>query len=160
MIEFNTATSYVCFRNFSERCEMKKALILFESENSNNKKYGEEIAEFLLHRGLAAELIPINKFEPKKLEEADYLLLSGWNNSSLFSANHPDTEWVSFVNKLPTLNGIKTALFTTYKLFSGGIVKSMKKYLGRKTNNLEFAFTSRDGSLTISDKMTLNDFLG
>lgn len=139
---------------------MKKALILFESKNSSNKKFGEEIAGFLLHRGLTAELIPTNKFEPKKLEEADYLLLSGWNNGSLFSANHPDNEWVNFINKLPTLDGIKTALFTTYKLFSGGIVKSMKKYLGRKTDNLEFAFTSRDGSLTISDKLTLNDFIG
>lgn len=139
---------------------MKKALILFESKNSSNKKFGEEIAGFLLHRGLTAELIPINKFEPKKLEEADYLLLSGWNNGSLFSANHPDNEWVNFINKLPTLDGIKTALFTTYKLFSGGIVKSMKKYLDRKTDNLEFAFTSRDGSLTISDKLTLNDFIG
>lgn len=139
---------------------MKKALILFESENSNNKKFGEEIAEFLHHRDLAAELIPINNFEPKKLEGADYLLLSGWKNGSLLSATHPGSEWVNFVNMLPTLDGIKTVLFTTYKLFSGGIVKTMKKYLGRKTNNLEFAFTSRDGSLTISDKMTLNDFIG
>lgn len=145
---------------FPEGEEMKKALIVVQSKNAANQKYGEEIAKFLLYRGLAAELIPISNFEPKKLEGADYLLVSGWKNGSLFSAKHPDSEWVSFVNKLPTLNGIKTALFTTYKLFSGGFVKSMKKYLGRKANNLEFAFTSRDGSLTISDKMTLNDFIG
>jgi menaquinone-dependent protoporphyrinogen IX oxidase len=140
--------------------EMKKAIIVIQNKNSTTKKYAEEIAQFLLNRGLTAELIPINSFEPKKLEEADYLLVSGWKNGSLFSAKHPDSEWVSFVNKLPTLNGIKTALFTTYHLFSHGIVKSMKKYLGRKTDNLEFAFTSRDGSLTISDKLTLNDFIG
>ncbi|HEX9252858.1 MAG TPA: hypothetical protein VF870_11490 [Ignavibacteriaceae bacterium] len=139
---------------------MKKAVIVIQNKNSTTKKYAEEIAQFLLNRGLTAELIPINSFEPKKLEEADYLLVSGWKNGSFFSAKRPDSEWVSFVNKLPTLNGIKTALFTTYNLFSGGIVKSMKKYLGRKTNNLEFAFTSRDGSLTISDKLTLNDFIG
>jgi menaquinone-dependent protoporphyrinogen IX oxidase len=140
--------------------EMKKAVIVIQNKNSTTKKYAEEIAQFLLNRGLTAELVPINSFEPKKLEEADYLLVSGWKNGSLFSAKHPDSEWVSFVNKLPTLNGIKTALFTTYHLFSHGIVKSMKKYLGRKTDNLEFAFTSRDGSLTISDKLTLNDFIG
>lgn len=139
---------------------MKKALILFESENSNNKKFGEEIAAFLLHRGLTTELIPINKFEPRKLEEADYLLLSGWNKNSMFSSGNPDSEWINFINKLPTLDGIKTALFTTYKLFSSGILKSMKKYLSRKTSNLEFAFTSRDGSLSVSDKLTINDFLG
>lgn len=145
---------------FLKGVEMKKAVIVIQNKNSTTKKYAEEIAQFLLNRGLTAELIPINSFEPKKLEEADYLLVSGWKNGSLFSAKRPDSEWVSFVNKLPTLNGIKTALFTTYNLFSGGIVKSMKKYLGRKTNNLEFAFTSRDGSLTISDKLTLNDFIG
>ncbi|HEX7357694.1 MAG TPA: hypothetical protein VF270_08315 [Ignavibacteriaceae bacterium] len=139
---------------------MKKAIIIFETKNSTAKRFGEEIAHFLLARGLAAELIPINNFEPNKLENADYLLVSGWKNGSLFSAKNPDSEWINFVNNLPTLNGIKTALFTTYKLFSRGIVKSMKKYLGRKTSELEFAFTSRDGSLTISDKMTLNEFIG
>ena len=146
--------------NFLKGVEMKKVLIVIQNKNSITKKYAEEIEKFLLNRGLIAELIPINSFEPKKLEEADYLLVSGWKNGSLFSAKQPDSEWLSFVNKLPTLNGIKTALFTTYHLFSGGIVKSMRKYLGRKTDSLEFAFTSRDGSLTISDKLTLNDFIG
>lgn len=60
---------------------MKKALIVIQNKNSTTKKYGEEIAEFLLNRGLSAELVPINNFEPKKLEGADYLLLSGWANN-------------------------------------------------------------------------------
>ena len=136
---------------------MKKALIIVENKNSTNKKFGEEIAKFLLNRGLSAELIPINSFEPKKLEGADYLLLSGWNNGILFSRT--DNDWVSFVKRLPTLKGIKTALFTTYKIFPGGMFSSMKKYLREKTDNLAFAFKSRDGSLSISDKLDLNDFI-
>ena len=138
---------------------MKKALIIVQSKNSPTKKFGEEIAEFLLGRGLSAELVPIDSFELKKLEDADYLLLSGWRNGSLFSSKRPDNEWETFVKKLPTLEGIKTALFTTYKFFSGGMFKNVKKQLGNKTENLEFAFTSRDGSLSISDKLTLNDFI-
>ena len=138
---------------------MKKALIIVQSKNSPTKKFGEEIADFLLNRGLSAELVPIGSFEPKKLEDADYLLLSGWRNGSLFSSKHPDSEWETFVKKLPALNGIKTALFTTYKFFSGGMFRSVKKYLGNKTENLEFAFKSRDGSLSISDKLTLNEFI-
>jgi flavodoxin len=139
---------------------MKKAIIIFQSKNNTTKKFGEEIAQFLLKRGLAAELIPINNFEPKKLEGADYLLLSSWRNGSLGSLTQPDNEWAAFVKSLPTLEGIKTALFTTYKIFSGGMLRRMKKYLKGKTHNLEYAFTSRDGSLTISDKLTLNDFIG
>jgi len=138
---------------------MKKALIVIQSKNSTTKKYGEEIAEFLLNRGLSAELVPINSFEPKKLEEADYLLLSGWGNDSLFSLKQPDNEWVSFVKTLPTLDDIKIALFTTYKFFSGGMFRSMKKYLRKKTENVEFSFKSKDGSLSISDKLDLNDFI-
>ena len=111
---------------------MKKALIIYQNKNITTKKYGEQIAEFLFNRGLTAELLPINNFEPKKLEDADYLLLSGWKNDSLFSLKQPDSEWVSFVKKLPTLNGIKTALFTTYKFFSGGMFRSMKRYLRKK----------------------------
>lgn len=139
---------------------MKKAIIIFQNKNNASKKFGEEIAQFLLNRGLAAELIPISSFEPKNLADADYLLLSGWRNGSLFSPKHPDTEWMTFVNKLPTLDGIKTALFTTYKLFSGSILRSMKKYLSGKTKNLGFVIKSKDGSLSISDKMTLNEFIG
>ena len=139
---------------------MKKAIIIFQSKNSATKKFGEEIAQFLLNRGLTAELIPISSFEPKKLEDADYLLLSGWRSESLFSPKHPDNEWMTFVSKLPTLDGVKTAMFTTYKFFSGGMFKSMKRYLGEKSKNLEFAFKSKDGSLSISEKMALNDFIG
>ena len=138
---------------------MKKALIIVQNKNSTTKKFGEEIANFLLNRGLSAELIPINGFEPKKLEDADYLLLGGWRNDSLFSLKRPDNEWVSLVKKLPALDGVKTALFTTYKFFSGGMFRSMKRYLRRKTDDLDFVFKSRDGSLSISDKIALNDFI-
>ena len=139
---------------------MKKALIVVQSENKTTKKFGEEIAEFLLYRGLAAELIPINSFEPQKLEGTDYLLLSGGGNGSLLSLKHLDNEWISFVNRLPTLNGIKTALFATYKIFPGSMFRKMRKYLREKTDNLSFAFKSRDGSLSVSDKLDLNDFIG
>jgi flavodoxin len=136
---------------------MKKALIIVQSKNNTTKRFGEEIAEFLLNRGLSAELIPINNFEPKKLEGADYLLLSGWQNGLLFSK--ADNEWVSFVKRLPTLNGVKTALFATYKIFPGAMFRKMKKYLREKTDNLSFTFKSSDGTLSVSDKLELNDFI-
>ncbi|HEY6436736.1 MAG TPA: hypothetical protein VIY47_09100 [Ignavibacteriaceae bacterium] len=136
---------------------MKKALIIVQNKDNTTKKFGEEIANFLLNRGLAAELIPINSFESKKLEGADYLLLSGWRNGLLFSRT--DSEWVNFVKRLPTLNGVKTALFATYKIFPGNMFRSMKKYLREKTDNLSFTFKSSDGSLSVSDKLELNDFI-
>ena len=37
---------------------MKKALIIVQGKNSTTQKFGEAIAEFLLNRGLTAELIP------------------------------------------------------------------------------------------------------
>jgi flavodoxin len=138
---------------------MKKALIIVQSKNSTTQKFGEAITEFLLNRGLSAELIPINNFQPNYLNGADYILLSGWKNNSLLSIKHPDNEWENFVKGLPTLNGIKTALFTANKFFSGGMLKSMKKYLRKKTENLDYALKSRDGSLTISDKLVLNEFI-
>lgn len=137
---------------------MKKAIIVFQNKNTATKKYGEEIANFLLKRDVEAELIPISSFEPKKLEHADYLLVSGWSNGNLISIGNQDSDWVNFVKKLPALKGIRTALFTTYNLFSSG-VRSMKKYLEEKTEELEFVFKSRDGSLSISDQLALNDFL-
>ena len=138
---------------------MKKALIIVQSKNSTTQKFGEAIAEFLLNRGLAAELVPLNNFNPNYLNGTDYLLLSGWKNESLFSVKRPDSDWENFVKSLPTLNGIRTALFTANKFFSGGMLKKMKKYLSKKTENLDYALKSRDGSLTISDKLVLNEFI-
>lgn len=138
---------------------MKKAIIVFQNQNKSIKKYGEEIADFLLLRGLSAELIPINNFNPDKLNGADYLLLSSWKNGSLLSFSKPDSEWENFVNALPSLNGIKTAIFTTYKLFARTVLKKMKKSLSSKTSELEFSITSGDGSLSVADKMTLNEFI-
>ncbi len=138
---------------------MKKALIIVQNKNNIAKKFGEAIAEFLGYRGLSYELIPINSFEPKYLNGADYLFLSGWKNESLFSVKHPDSEWETFVQNLPVLNGIKTALFAANKFFSGGMLKSMKKYLSKKTENLDFTLKSNDGFLTVSDKLTLNEFI-
>jgi flavodoxin len=136
---------------------MKKALIIVQNKNNSTKRFGEQIAEFLFQRGLTAELIPINNFEPNKLDGADYLLVGGWRNGSIFSKT--DNEWESFVKKLPTLNGIKTALFATYKIFPGSVFKKMRKYLKEKTDNLSFDFKSRDGYLSVSDKLDLNDFI-
>jgi flavodoxin len=136
---------------------MKKALIIVQNKDNTTRKFGQEIADFLLNRGLAAELIPINSFEPKKLEGADYLLLSGWSNGILFSRT--DNEWVNFVKRLPTLNGIKTALFATYKIFPGSMFRTMKRYLREKTDNLSFTLKSSDGTLSVSDKLDLNDFI-
>ena len=139
---------------------MKKALIIFSNKNNKTRRFGEEIAAFLLNRGLSTELITINNFEPTKLQDADYLLLSGWKSKSLFTFSKPDNEWMSFVNGLPSLNGIKTAMFATYNIFAGGIFRRMKKYLSGKTKDLEIAIKSKDGSLSISDKMTLNEIIG
>ncbi|MEJ2105428.1 MAG: hypothetical protein P8X47_12780 [Ignavibacteriaceae bacterium] len=136
---------------------MKKALIIVQNKNNSTKRFGEQIAEFLFQRGLTAELIPINNFEPNKLDGADYLLVGGFKNGSIFSKN--DNEWESFINKLPTLSGIKTALFATYKNFPGSIFKKMRKYLKGKTEEVTFDLKSRDGYLSVSDKLDLNDFI-
>lgn len=136
---------------------MKKALIIVQNKNNSTKRFGEQIAEFLFQRGLTAELIPINNFEPNKLDGADYLLVGGFRNGLIFSKT--DNEWESFVKKLPTLNGIKTALFATYKIFPGSIFKKMRKYLKGKTEEVTFDLKSRDGYLSVSDKLDLNDFI-
>jgi len=138
---------------------MKKAVVVYDSKNNSTKRYGEEIARFLLKRDVETELVPINSFETRKLENVDYLLVSGWHAGNPFSIGSEDNEWVNFVKKLPALKGIKTALFTNSKLFAGRMIKRMKKYLNNKTDQLEFAFKSSNGSLSISDQLTLNSFI-
>lgn len=137
---------------------MKKALIVFHG-NGTTQKYSEEISQFLSNRGLQTEIIPASSFKPEELSNADYLLLSGWKNGHLFSSAKPDNEWIRFIKNLPKLTGMKTALFNTNKLFAKGVLRKMKKHLKNKIEDIEFVFTSRNGTLTVHDKITLNEFI-
>jgi len=52
--------------------------------------------------------------------------------------------------------GRASARETCMRVAAGGIAK---KYLHEKTDNLAFTFKSSDGSLSVSDKLDLNDFI-
>ena len=67
---------------------MEKALIIVQGTNSPTKKFGEAIAEFLLYRGLSAELIPIDSFEPKNLK-VQIICFLAVGETVLYS--HPNT---------------------------------------------------------------------
>jgi hypothetical protein len=71
---------------------------------------------------------------------------------------HPEKEWIEFTKKLPDLTNKRIVLFTTYKLLTGSIFRSMKKHLQPASLNLVLTLKSRGQTLSEQDKLKLRQF--
>lgn len=136
---------------------MKKAIVLYQSKTGITEKFGKEISTFIASRGVEAINVPIKDYESKLAEQADYLFLGCWTAGFLLLFQHPDLAWKKFAGKLPSLKGRKVALFTTYKITTGSMFKSMKKYLDAGQDLIELR--SKKGTLSDEQKVMLEKFL-
>jgi hypothetical protein len=92
-------------------------------------------------------------------EKADFVLLGCWTAGFMLLFQHPDRPWIGFAKQLPELSGKKAALFTTYKIATGSMFKSMRKYLSGQALDLSLELKSRKGNLAEVHKMMLDRFL-
>jgi flavodoxin len=136
---------------------MKKALILYQSKTGITEKFGKEISTFITSRGVEAKAVSINDYQSELTEQADYLLLGCWTAGFMLMFQHPDLAWKQFAGKLPPLKGKKVALFTTYKIATGSMFKSMKKHLDAGQDFIELR--SKKGNLSDEQKVILERFL-
>jgi flavodoxin len=136
---------------------MKKALIVFQSKTGITKKFAGEIKEYISGKGIQADMIPSKDYQNGMADQSDYLLLGCWTAGFMLLFQHPDAEWKRFAGKLPSLSGKKTALFTTYKVATGSMFKSMRKYIADA--NAVTELKSKKGTLTPEVQTALDNFL-
>lgn len=136
-----------------------KAIVIYDSKNGVTKKYGEEISEFLRKKDFDAKAVSINNCSYEDILESDYVLLGSWTNGFFLFGQHPNDLWVNFVKTIPNIKDKKIGLFATYKISTGSIFKKMKKHLGFNDEENLLELKSRDGSLQVSAKLMINDFL-
>jgi len=136
---------------------MKKAIVLYQSKTGITEKFGKEISTFITSRGVEAKAVSIKDYQSELTEQADYLLLGCWTAGFMLMFQHPDLAWKQFAGKLPNLQGKKVALFTTYKIATGSMFKSMRKHIDAGQNLIELR--SKKGNLSDEQKLMLEKFL-
>lgn len=138
---------------------MSKAVIIYNSKTGITKKYAKEIAAYLSQKKIAVNVLSITDAENKLIAGADYLFLGCWTNGLFLFLQHPDKLWKDFASKLPDNLKAKTALFTTYKVLTGSMFANMRKLLNGKVASCSTELKSRDGKLSESDKLILDQFI-
>jgi flavodoxin len=139
---------------------MKKAAIIYQSKTGITRKFGEEISRYLSVKGIETQTFSVSDYKNGIIEQSDYVLLGCWTAGfMLLFFQHPDKIWKRFAQELPGLGGKKVALFTTYKIATGSMFNSMRKYLADKGTDLSLELKSRKGDLSLENKTILDRFL-
>ncbi len=138
---------------------MKKALIVYHSKHGKTKKFAEEIGVFLDEIGIKNDVISTGDVEENLVKEADTLLLGCWTSGLFLFAQHPEGAWKEFAKNLPDLKGKKVGLFTTYKLATGSMFRSMEKSLQGKVDKISLTIKSKKEELSVENKELLKDFI-
>jgi flavodoxin len=138
---------------------VKKAVVVYRSHSGVTRLYGEEIGAFLTKSGIAVEVASVGECDFGTLADADYLFLGCWTSGLFVVRQHPDEPWMAFVRDMPDTRRPRVALFTTYKLATGGQFAKMATALASKTKAPELRLKSRNGHMSAADGKALADFL-
>jgi len=138
---------------------MSKALIIYHSKTGTTRKLGQDIVRICTESGIETNIISIEAFKHEDLMGVDYLFLGCWTHGLFIINQHPEKAWVDFAKKLPPIEQKKVVLFTTYKLATGSMFRSMRKHLNCDSSSLKLHLKSRTSRLKEVDAVSLKQFL-
>jgi flavodoxin len=102
-----------------------KAMVLYFSRTGNTKRLAEAISDFA-----KAPIFDIAAVQPSVMNDADVVIIGTPTEGS-----RPTQEVMAFISRLPKVEGKKTILFCTCRLWVGGTLKTMEKALSDKGYN-------------------------
>jgi flavodoxin len=137
---------------------VKNAAIVHRSRTGTTRRFAEEIAAHLRTRGFQVVVASIGDVDPGTFATADLVLLGCWTSGLFVVGQHPDQPWVDFVREIPSLDGPRVGLFTTYRLLTGSMFARMRGALAGKSGEISLELKSRDGSLSDGHRRALDRF--
>lgn len=138
---------------------MQKAVIYHLSKKGTTKYFGEEIGEYLKSKNIESHVYSIHDYKEEQLSGADIVFLGAWTHGLFIMLQHPDKPWIEFAKILPSLKGKKIALFTTYKLATGGMFRKMEKHLDGKIDQVGMILKSKNDLLHEGHKEEISKFI-
>lgn len=139
---------------------MKTALIIYQSKKGTTRRLGNEIGRFLSDTGVRTRTLSIEECTESILASADYLFLGCWTKGWMVVNQHPDAPWTRWARRVEIADGVKVALFTTYKLATGSMFRRMRRQLNGHGDQAELEIKSRDGSLPDDQARIISQFIG
>lgn len=132
-----------------------KASIIYNSHSGTTSAYSEEIGCYLSGKGIECRIFSIDDYDKDYLLACDLVMLGCWTSGLMIFAQHPDRAWKKFVEEMPDIRNKTLALFTTYKIATGGMFRKMEKILADKSDPPEAILKSRSKELTEENRSTL-----
>jgi len=136
-----------------------RAAVVYRSHSGVTRRYAEEIAGHLRGCGVDTTVASVGECDTRSLAEVDLLLLGCWTSGLFVIRQHPDQPWVAFAREIPALPHARVALFTTYRLATGGMFRRMQAELPPGVPEPALTLRSRDGRLSEADGTALDRFV-
>ena len=138
---------------------MKTIAILFRSKKGTTNAFAREIGYYLKQKGNNVTVKSIDDYSDELVQNADIVFLGCWTQGMFLMFQHPDREWKQFAKRLPSLEPKKVVLFTTYKVYTGKMFRSMQSYLKDKISTVEAVIKSRNNHLSDQNKQILDTLI-
>jgi len=138
---------------------MRTAAVVYRSRTGRTRRFAEEIGAHLRTRGFQVVVASVGDADPMALAAADVVLLGCWTNGLFVVMQHPDQPWIDFVREIPTLDGPRVGLFTTYRLLTGSMFAKMREALAGAAGEISVELKSRDGALSAANRAALDRFV-
>ena len=118
-------------------------LIVFDSYTGTTKACAEEMGEIVRSHGHQCDVLPLDASDAARIGAADAVCIGCWTKGLFVIAQKPTEATVDFIRRLSPLDGTPVAVFTTYKLAVGGMLRQMKRLASERGANVTGMFKSK-----------------
>ena len=99
------------------------AIVIYESLTGNTRKAAELIGAELTRAGVTATVCAITAIDYQALAEADLVVIGSWTDGLVLFGQRPGR--AGRLRTMPTLAGKKAAVFCTYAIDQGNVLKKL-----------------------------------
>lgn len=120
-----------------------RVAIVYDSETGTTKRAAEEMAGIVRAAGHECDVGPINEADAAAVSAADALCVGCWTQGLFIVAQHPTDRAMLFIDRLGPLEGKPVAVFTTYKLAVGSMLRQLAARLEARGATVTGQFKAR-----------------
>lgn len=134
-------------------------IIYYDSKKGKTKKAAEEICRILKEHNHPCEAISVENADKQTLDAVQLIFFGAWTKGLFLMGQRPTKQYRDFVDNLAGLEGKKAVVFCTYNIYTGPMLKNMKKQLEERKLFVIGKFKCRRPVLNDSVRTFINEIL-
>jgi len=120
-----------------------KVLIVYDSATGTTEACAHEMGETVRSHGHECDVLRLNAADPARIASADALCIGCWTKGLFVIGQKPTEATLDFISQMGPLDDKPVAVFTTYQLAVGGMLRQMKRLASARGANVTGMFKSR-----------------